>query len=121
MGVALAVPWWRRSGKKWFASPPIMRSATISKAGGGSRQAAPAAKWSAPFAIHWGLPTMPRSCLQAQASGADIVGIANAGDDTINSMKQAAEFGLTPKQKLVGLILGMNGLPALTLKAAQGA
>ena len=59
--------------------------------------------------------------LQAQASGADIVGIANAGDDTITSMKQAAEFGLTRKQKLVGLILGMNGLPALTLKAAQGA
>ena len=59
--------------------------------------------------------------LQAQASGADIVGIANAGDDTITSMKQAAEFGLTQKQKLVGLILGMNGLPALTLKAAQGA
>ena len=59
--------------------------------------------------------------LQAQASGADVVGIANAGDDTINSMKQAAEFGLSPKQKLVGLILGMNGLPALTLKAAQGA
>src|SRR5260370_6008836 len=59
--------------------------------------------------------------LQAQASGADVIGIANAGDDTINSMKQAAEFGLTPKQKLVGLILGMNGLPALTLKAAQGA
>src|SRR5437868_13177016 len=58
--------------------------------------------------------------LQAQASGADIVGIANAGDDTITSMKQAAEFGLTQKQKLVGLILGMNGLPALTLKAAQG-
>jgi branched-chain amino acid transport system substrate-binding protein len=59
--------------------------------------------------------------LQAQGSGADIVGIANAGDDTITSMKQAAEFGLTQKQKLVGLILGMNGLPALTLKAAQGA
>src|SRR5215218_9386691 len=59
--------------------------------------------------------------LQAQSSGADIVGIANAGDDTITSMKQAAEFGLTTKQKLVGLILGMNGLPALTLKAAQGA
>ena len=59
--------------------------------------------------------------LQAQASGADVIGIANAGDDTITSMKQAAEFGLTKKQKLVGLILGMNGLPALTLKAAQGA
>jgi branched-chain amino acid transport system substrate-binding protein len=59
--------------------------------------------------------------LQAQASGADIVGVANAGDDTITSIKQAAEFGLTKKQKLVGLILGMNGLPALGLKAAQGA
>ena len=59
--------------------------------------------------------------LQAQASGADVVGVANAGDDTITSIKQAAEFGLTSKQKLVGLILGMNGLPALGLKAAQGA
>jgi branched-chain amino acid transport system substrate-binding protein len=59
--------------------------------------------------------------LQAQASGADIVGVANAGDDTITSIKQAAEFGLTQKQRLVGLILGMNGIPALGLKAAQGA
>ena len=59
--------------------------------------------------------------LEAQASGADVVGFANAGDDTITSMKQAAEFGLTKKERLVGLILGMNGLPALTLQAAQGA
>jgi branched-chain amino acid transport system substrate-binding protein len=59
--------------------------------------------------------------LQAQASGADIVGIANAGDDTITLMKQAAEFGLTKKQRLVGLILALNGLPSLTLQAAQGA
>jgi branched-chain amino acid transport system substrate-binding protein len=59
--------------------------------------------------------------LQAQASGADIVGIANAGDDTITSMKQAAEFGLAKKQKLVGLILGINGLPALGLNLAKGA
>jgi len=59
--------------------------------------------------------------LQAQASGADIIAIANAGDDTITSMKQAAEFGLTKDHKLVGLILGLNGLPALTLRFAQGA
>jgi branched-chain amino acid transport system substrate-binding protein len=59
--------------------------------------------------------------LQAQASGADIVGIANAGDDTITLIKQAAEFGLTKKQRLVGLILGMNGVPSLGLQAAQGA
>jgi branched-chain amino acid transport system substrate-binding protein len=59
--------------------------------------------------------------LQAQVSGADVVGFANAGDDTITSMKQAAEFGLTKTKRLVGLILGINGLPALTLQAAQGA
>jgi branched-chain amino acid transport system substrate-binding protein len=59
--------------------------------------------------------------LQAQASEADIVAIANAGDDTTTSMKQAAEFGLSKKQKLVGLILGMNGLPALGLNLAKGA
>jgi branched-chain amino acid transport system substrate-binding protein len=59
--------------------------------------------------------------LQAQASGADVLAIANAGDDTITSMKQAAEFGLTKKQRLVGLVLGMNGLPALSLQLAQGA
>ena len=58
--------------------------------------------------------------LQAQASGADIVGVANAGGDTVNSMKQAAEFGLTQKQKLVGLILGMNSLPALGLEGGAG-
>jgi branched-chain amino acid transport system substrate-binding protein len=59
--------------------------------------------------------------LQAQASGADVVGIANAGDDTITSIKQAVEFGLTQKQRLVGLILGMNGLTGLGLNLAQGA
>ena len=59
--------------------------------------------------------------LQAQSSGAQIVALANAGDDTTVSIKQAAEFGLTRKQKIVGLILGINSVPALTLKLAQGA
>ena len=58
--------------------------------------------------------------LQAQSSGAQVVGIANAGDDTTNTIKQAAEFGLPKKQKMVGLILGINGIPALGLKLAQG-
>jgi branched-chain amino acid transport system substrate-binding protein len=59
--------------------------------------------------------------LQAQSSGAQIVAFANAGDDTTVSIKQAAEFGLTRKQKMVGLILGINSIPALTLDLAQGA
>jgi branched-chain amino acid transport system substrate-binding protein len=58
--------------------------------------------------------------LQAQSSEAQVVGIANAGDDTTNALKQAAEFGLPKKQKMVGLILGINGIPALGLKLAQG-
>lgn len=59
--------------------------------------------------------------LQAQASGADVIAFANAGGDTVNSMKQAAEFGLAKKHKLVGVILGMNNLPGLGLDAAAGA
>jgi branched-chain amino acid transport system substrate-binding protein len=59
--------------------------------------------------------------LQAQNSKAVVIGVANAGDDTTNFMKQAAEFGLNKNRAIVGLILGMNGLPGLGLQAAQGA
>jgi len=57
--------------------------------------------------------------LKAQASGAQIIGLANAGPDTLNSIKQAAEFGITPKQTLVGLLMGINDIHALGLKATQ--
>ena len=98
-----------------------MPSVTTSKSRRWKPSRRPAARWSAPCAIRSATADYASYLLQAQASGADIVGVANAGDDTVNSMKQAAEFGLTKKQKLVGVILGMNRLPALTLKAAQGA
>jgi branched-chain amino acid transport system substrate-binding protein len=49
-----------------------------------------------------------------------VIGVANAGGDTVNTIKQAAEFGLTKKQKLVGVILGMNNIPGIGLEAAQG-
>jgi branched-chain amino acid transport system substrate-binding protein len=58
--------------------------------------------------------------LQAQASGAKVVGLANAGGDTINSIKQASEFGLTPKQKLAGLLIFTTDLHSLGLQVAQG-
>ncbi|KMO34715.1 ABC transporter permease [Methylobacterium variabile] len=58
--------------------------------------------------------------LQAQASGADVIGLANAGDDTSNALKQAAEFGIAPAQRLAGLILNITNMPALGLKATQG-
>ena len=58
--------------------------------------------------------------LQAQSSGADAVAFANAGGDTSNSLKQAREFGLAPRQKLLALIMGQNNVRALGLEASQG-
>ncbi|WP_298728097.1 ABC transporter substrate-binding protein [uncultured Ferrovibrio sp.] len=58
--------------------------------------------------------------LQAQSSGADVVAFANAGGDLTNSLKQAAEFGLAQKQKVIGLIFGVTNVPALGLEATQG-
>ena len=58
--------------------------------------------------------------LQAQASGAQVIGLANAGDDMSNSLKQAAEFGIGGKQQLAGLILNVTNMPGLGLAATQG-
>ncbi|GMO18897.1 MULTISPECIES: ABC transporter substrate-binding protein [Bradyrhizobium] len=59
--------------------------------------------------------------LQAQASKAKIVGMANAGGDTTNTIKQAAEFGIVAGgQKLAGLLLFITDVHALGLKVAQG-
>ena len=59
--------------------------------------------------------------LQAQSSKAKIVGLANAGQDTINSIKQAAEFGIVKSgQKLAGLLVTLAEVHGLGLEAAQG-
>src|ERR1700742_3214604 len=59
--------------------------------------------------------------LQAQASKAKVIGLANAGADTTNSIKQAAEFGITGGgQKLAALLLFITDVHSLGLKAAQG-
>lgn len=59
--------------------------------------------------------------LQAQASGAKVIGLANAGGDLINTVKQAAEFGITKQgQKLAGLLMFLSDIHALGLETAQG-
>lgn len=59
--------------------------------------------------------------LQAQASRAQIVGLANAGGDTVNAIKAAREFGLTQSgQKMAGLLLYINDIHAIGLDAAAG-
>ena len=58
--------------------------------------------------------------LQAQASGADVVAFANAGGDLTNSLKQAHEFGLAPKQRLASFVLNISNMPGLGLEAVAG-
>jgi len=59
--------------------------------------------------------------LQAQASKAKIIGLANAGGDTDNAIKQGAEFGITAGgQHFAGLLVFINDVEALGLKTAQG-
>ena len=59
--------------------------------------------------------------LQAQASKAKVVGLANAGGDTTNAIKQASEFGIVSAgQKLAALLLFINDVHGLGLKVAQG-
>ena len=59
--------------------------------------------------------------LQAQSSKAKVIGLANAGQDTTNSIKQAAEFGIVRGgQKLAGLLMTLAEVNGLGLEAAQG-
>jgi branched-chain amino acid transport system substrate-binding protein len=58
--------------------------------------------------------------VQAQSSGAQILGLANAGGDFISSVKSAKEFGVTETMKLAGLLVFINDIHALGLDATQG-
>ena len=58
--------------------------------------------------------------LQAQASGAQVLGLANGGDDFNNSLKAANEFGITKTMKPAGLLVYINNIDSLGLQVAQG-
>ncbi|MCA8869266.1 MAG: ABC transporter substrate-binding protein [Rhodobacteraceae bacterium] len=59
--------------------------------------------------------------LQAQGSGANVIGLANAGGDTVNAIKQAAEFGITQAgQQLAALLMFVTDVHALGTQTAQG-
>ncbi|HEY8289093.1 MAG TPA: ABC transporter substrate-binding protein [Acetobacteraceae bacterium] len=58
--------------------------------------------------------------VQAQASGAKVLGLANAGSDTVNSIKQAAEFGVGKSMKLAALLMFVTDVHALGLESAAG-
>ena len=58
--------------------------------------------------------------VQAQASKADVIGLANAAGDTANVIKQSAEFGVTPKQVLAASLIHITEIHGLGLKTAKG-
>ena len=58
--------------------------------------------------------------ISAQASGAKVLGLCNAGIDTVNSIKQAAEFGLTRQMKVAAMLMFIADVHGLGLEAAQG-
>jgi len=65
-------------------------------------------------------PDFSSYMLQAQSSGAKVIGLANAGGDTINSIKAAAEYGISKKQTLAGLLVFITDINSLTLQVTQG-
>jgi len=86
-------------------------SAVVKKAGGNVRSAVRVPLSSTDFSSFM---------LQAQSSGAQILGLANAGGDFVNSVKAAREFGVTPGMNLAGLLVFINDIHALGLDATQG-
>lgn len=65
-------------------------------------------------------PDFSSFLLQAQSSKADVIAMADSGGDFINAVKQAGEFGITQRQKLVGLLVFIADIHSLGLQSAQG-
>ena len=87
----------RRAATPGSSSPPTTPSATRCSATPPASSSSPAARSSAPPLYPFpGTTDFSSFILQAQASGAKVLGLANAGADTINLIKQAHEFGITP-------------------------
>ena len=83
---------------------------------------APAARcWARRWRRFPAPPISPPYIVQAQASGAKVIGLANGGGDTVNCIKQAAEFGIMKGgQKVAGLIFLLHDVHGVGLEAAQG-
>ena len=112
----------REGGKRWFfigsdyaLGASLIRDATaVIKASGG----VVLGDVRAPL----GTSDLSSYLLQAQSSNADVIGTANAGDDVVNTVKQAAEFGIGQdgKQRLAGLLVFLTDVQAMGLQTAQG-
>ncbi len=119
-GHALARAVMERGGKTWFFITADYAFGHDLEKQAGEEVVAGGGKVVGSVRHPLGTPDFASFLVQAQASKAEIVAFANAGGDQTNALKQAAEFDLGAKQKMVGLIFGINNVPALGLKATQG-
>lgn len=110
----------RAGGRKWyfitvdyvFGTAMEKAASAVITAGGG--QVLGAARYPL------GTQDYSSMLVQAQSSGADVVGLASVGNDLVNLVKQAGEFGISAHQRLVGFLIYITEVHALGLKAAQG-
>ena len=110
----------RQGGKSWFfitadyAFGTSLEADTsrVVKAGGGTVLGSSKHPLSA--------QDFSSNLLQAQASKAQILGLANAGSDLVNTIKAANEFGITPTMKVAALLMYLSDVNALGLKTTQG-
>lgn len=119
-GTARAVV--QQGGRKWFfigsdyalGAALVKDASAVIKASGGTV----IGDVRAPL----GTSDMSSYLLQAQSSGADVIGTANGGDDLINTVKQAAEFGVgrDGSQRLAGLLVFLTDVKGMGLEKAQG-
>ena len=109
-------------GLKWFfiASDYALGQALVRDAGGLVKQNGGQVLGDVRTPL--GAPDLSSYLLQAQSSGAQVIGIANAGDDVVNTVKQAAEFGIGKDgtQRLAGLLVFLTDVHAMGLQTAQG-
>ena len=108
-----------KGGKAWFFLQRTMRSARSSRRRrprSSKRAAAVVGSVRAPL----GTSDFSSYLLQAQGSGAQVVGLANAGADFSNSLKAAHEFGLTNTMKPAALLAFITDINAVGLETAQG-
>lgn len=120
LGHALARAVMQRGGKTWFFITADYTFGHDLEKQAGDEVAAGGGKVLGSVRHPLGTPDFASFLVQAQSSGAEVVAFANAGGDQTNVLKQSAEFNLGAKQKLVGLIFGINNVPALGLAATQG-
>ncbi len=109
-----------QGGKNWFFLTADYAFGTQLEKGAADVVKANGGKVLGDVRVPLGTSDFASYLLQAQGSGAQVLGLANAGTDTSNSMKAAAEFGLTKTMRPAALLVFLTDVHAMGLDIAQG-